>query len=40
MEDFMEDSIRFHRRYMELANAQHFETGITMRHKLSVVEFP
>ena len=35
MEDFIEDSIRFHRRYMELANAQHFETGITMRQAVS-----
>ena len=24
---------------MEFPNARHFETGITMRHKLSVVEF-
>ena len=27
-------------RYMEFPNAQHFETGITMRHKQSVVKFP
>ena len=25
---------------MEFPNAQHFATGINMRHKLSVVEFP
>ena len=25
---------------MEFPNTQHFETGITMRHKLPVVEFP
>ena len=27
-------------RYMEIPSASHFETGITMRHKLSAVEFP
>ena len=25
---------------MEFPNAQHFQTGITMRHELSGVEFP
>ena len=37
-------TVQFHeemdKRYMEFPNAQHFETGITMRHKQSVVKFP
>ena len=26
--------------YTEFPNAKHFATGITIRHKLSVVEYP
>ena len=37
-------TVQFHeemdKRYMEFPNAQHFETGITMRHELSAIGFP